>query len=472
MSEKKLGLFSLIALVIGSMIGAGVFSLPSDIARNAGPGAIALGWLITGVGMIALALTYQSLANRKPELDGGIYSYAKAGFGDFMGFNSAWGYWLSAWLGNVAFLVLLFEAIAYFIPAFGNKTMAVAGASVILWGIHFLVLRGVRDAAIVNLITTVGKLVPIILFAIMAVIGFKADIFNADFWATGGTMDWGKVFEQVRSTMMVTLWVFIGVEGAVVLSGRAERKSDVGKATVIGLLATLALYVIISLASLGIMPRDELVKLQNPTTAYILQRLVGNWGATIINLGLIISLSGATLGWTLLAAEIPFVAAKDKVLPSFFAKENANKSPVSSLWITNGLIQLFLLITLVSESTYQALYTIASAAILVPYLFSALYQLKLSITGEGYGKDESKGFELLISMVASVYALWLIYAAGLEYLLMCAILYAPGAIFYWKAKRENQAKAFGPLETALLVGLCAAAATAVYLIAKGVISPL
>ncbi|MCX7829125.1 MAG: arginine-ornithine antiporter [Thermanaerothrix sp.] len=472
MSEKKLGLFSLVALVIGSMIGAGVFSLPSDIARNAGPGAIALGWLITGIGMIALALTYQSLANRKPELDGGIYSYAKAGFGDFIGFNSAWGYWLSAWLGNVAFLVLLFEAIAYFIPAFGNKTMAVAGASVILWGIHFLVLRGVRDAAIVNLITTVGKLVPIILFALMAVFGFKADVFNADFWATGGALDWGKVLEQVRSTMMVTLWVFIGVEGAVVLSGRAEKKSDVGKATVIGLLGTLALYVVISLASLGVMPREELIKLQNPTTAYILERMVGSWGATIINLGLIISLSGATLGWTMLAAEIPYVAAKDKVLPSFFAKENENKSPVSSLWITNGLIQLFLLITLVSESTYQALYTIATAAILVPYLFSALYQLKLSMTGEGYGQGESKGFELFISLVASVYALWLIYAAGLEYLLMCAILYAPGAAFYWKAKRENNAKAFGTMETVLLLGLCAAAATAVYLMAKGVISPL
>ncbi|WP_281745999.1 arginine-ornithine antiporter [Thermanaerovibrio acidaminovorans] len=472
MSDKKLGLFSLVALVIGSMIGAGVFSLPSDIARSAGPVAIALGWLITGIGMIALALTYQALANRKPELDGGIYSYAKAGFGDFIGFNSAWGYWLSAWLGNVAFLVLLFEAIAYFFPVFENKTMAVLGASVILWGIHFLVLRGVRDAAIVNLITTVGKLVPIIFFAIVAVISFKADIFNADFWGTGGGFDMAKVMEQVRSTMMVTLWVFIGVEGAVVLSGRAERKSDVGKATVLGLVATLALYVIISLASLGVMPKDELTKLANPTTAYILKSVVGNWGATLINLGLIISLSGATLGWTLLAAEIPYVAAKDKVLPSFFAKENENKAPVNSLWITNGLIQLFLIITLFSESTYQALYTIASAAILVPYLFSALYQLKLSSTGEGYASGESKAFELFISAVASVYALWLIYAAGLEYLLMCAILYAPGAIFYWKAKREAGAKAFGPIETVLLMGLMAAAVTAIYLMSKGVISPL
>ncbi|MCX7829127.1 MAG: arginine-ornithine antiporter [Thermanaerothrix sp.] len=472
MSKKKLGLLSLVALVIGSMIGAGVFSLPSDIARNAGPGAILIGWLITGIGMIALALTYHSLSNRKPELDGGIYSYAKAGFGDFIGFNAAWGYWISSWLGNVAYLVLLFEAVAYFFPLFENRAAAVAGASVVLWAIHILVLSGIREAAIVNLITTVGKLVPIIFFTAMAFIGFKADLFNADFWGTGGAFQFGSVLEQVRSTMMVTLWVFIGVEGAVVLSGRAARKTDVGKATVIGLLGTLVLYVIISLASLGIMPREELIALKNPSTAYILEKLVGSGGAAIINLGLIVSLSGATLGWTLLAAEIPYVAAEDEVFPYFFSWENNNGAPASSLWITNGLVQLFLIITLVSESTYQALYTVASAAILVPYIFSALYLLKLASTGEGYVRRESTAFDFAMGLVASLYSIWLLYGAGLQYLLMCAILYAPGAIFYWQAKRENDEKAFGTFETVVLIILCLAAIAAIVLMALGIIKPL
>lgn len=470
--DKKLGFFALVALVVGSMIGGGVFSLPSDMAQGAHPGAILLGWLITGVGMITLALAYQNLSLRKPELDGGVYSYAKAGFGDFVGFNSAWGYWLSAWLGNVAYVTLLFGAISYFIPAFGDQKAAVAGASVVIWGIHFLVLRGVREAAIVNLVTTVAKLVPLLVFLAFILLAFKADLFRADFWGTGGAFQWGQVMEQVRSTMMVTLWVFIGIEGAVVVSGRAKERRDVGAATVVGLLGTLAIYVLISAVSLGVLPREQLTKLDNPTTAYILEAVVGPWGATLINLGLIVSLLGATLGWTLLAAEIPFVAAKDGVLPKLFAGENEKGSPKNSLWITNGLIQLFLVITLFSESTYQALYTIASAAILVPYLFSALYQLKLAVTGEAYGPQESRGRDTFLGLVASVYALWLIYAAGLEYLLMCAILYAPGAFFYWKAKNEAGQKAFRPFETLVMGGLVAAAVVALVLMQRGVISPL
>jgi arginine:ornithine antiporter/lysine permease len=368
--------------------------------------------------------------------------------------------------------VLLFEAVAYFFPVFENRAIAVAGASVVLWSIHLLVLSGIREAAIVNLITTVGKLVPIIFFTAMAFIGFNSDLFKADFWGTGGPFQFGSVLEQVRSTMMVTLWVFIGVEGAVVLSGRAAKKTDVGKATVIGLLCTLGLYILISLVSLGVMPREELIQLKNPTTAYILERLVGAGGAALINMGLIISLSGATLGWTLLAAEIPYVAAEDEVFPYFFSWENSNGSPVSSLWITNGLIQIFLLITLVSESTYQALYTIATAAILVPYLFSALYLLKLATSGETYGRRESTAFDFIISLVASLYSLWLLYAAGLQYLLMCAILYAPGAIFYWQAKREVGEKPFRPTEITFFLFLCTAAIIAIYLMAKGIIKPL
>ena len=109
--SQKLMLLPLIALVIGSMIGGGVFNLPSDMSRHASPGAVLIGWIITGIGMLMLAFVYQSLAVRKPELNAGPYAYAKAGFGNFVGFNSAWGYWLSAFLGNVAYAVAIFSAL-------------------------------------------------------------------------------------------------------------------------------------------------------------------------------------------------------------------------------------------------------------------------------------------------------------------------------------------------------------------------
>ncbi|NGQ97494.1 arginine-ornithine antiporter [Brevibacillus sp. SYP-B805] len=472
MKENKLGLFSLTALVVGSMIGGGAFNLPSDMASGANSGAVIVGWIITGIGMIALALVYQNLALRKPELDGGIYSYARAGFGEFLGFNSAWGYWISAWLGNVAYATLLFSALSYFFPVFGegNNLASIIGATIILWVVHALVLKGVREASFINLITTIAKLVPIFLFIIIMIFAFKADIFHQDFWGKGG-FDWPTVQEQVKSTMLVTLWVFIGVEGAVVLSGRAKERRDVGRATVMGLLVTMLIYVLISIFSLGVMSQPELAELEPPSMAYVMESVVGKWGAAVINLGLVVSLLGALLGWTLLASEIPYVAAKDGVLPKWLARENENGTPSASLWLTNGLIQTFILLVLFSESTYKALYSMAGVAILLPYLFSALYQLKLAYTGESYGGEERRGKDLFLGIVATIYSIWLVYAAGLSYLLMVSVLYAPGIFFYLKARKEQGEKPFKGYELGAAAVILIMAAVSIALMANGTIAP-
>ncbi|WP_075980420.1 arginine-ornithine antiporter [Bacillus massilinigeriensis] len=440
-SDKKLGLFLLTALVVGSMIGGGAFNLASDMALGANAGSIIIGWVITGIGIIALGLAFQNLTMRRPDLDGGIYSYAKAGFGNFMGFNSAWGYWLSAWLGNVAYATLVFSSIGYFFPVFdgGQNVASIIGASVLLWCVHFLILRGVHSAALVNLVTTIAKLVPVFLFIIIAIIAFKVDTFTLDFWGPDGAeFSWASVKDQVSSVMLVTLWVFIGVEGAVVLSGRAKNRSDIGKATVIGLIGTLIIYVLISLLSMGIMSRAELSELENPAMAYVLESVVGKWGAVFINIGLIVSVLGAWLGWTLLASEIPYVAAKDGVFPKWFAKENKNKAPINSLWLTNGLIQVFLITFLISDQAYNFAFSLASSAILIPYLFSALYQFKLSFTGESYGANERRTKDIILGVIASVYAIWLVYAAGISYLLLTMILYAPGIYIFMKVQKEKK----------------------------------
>ena len=179
-TSHKLTLLPLIALVVGSMIGGGVFNLPSDMSRGASPGAIIIGWVITGIGMLMLAFVYQSLAVRKPDLNAGPYAYAKAGFGSFVGFNSAWGYWLSAFLGNVAYAVAIFSALSYFFPVFGggNNLPSIIGASICLWLIHALVLKGIKQAAFVNVVTTIAKLVPLFLFILVAIIAFHWDKFT------------------------------------------------------------------------------------------------------------------------------------------------------------------------------------------------------------------------------------------------------------------------------------------------------
>jgi arginine:ornithine antiporter/lysine permease len=463
-SAHKLRLGALVALVVGSMIGGGIFSLPQNMAASADVGAVLIGWAITAVGMLTLAFVFQTLANRKPNLDGGVYAYAKAGFGDYMGFSSAWGYWISAWLGNVGYFVLLFSTLGYFLPVFGegNTPAAIIGASVVLWAVHFLVLRGVKEAAFINLVTTVAKVVPLLLFILIAFFAFKLDIFTADIWGKMNP-DLGSVMNQVRNMMLVTVWVFIGIEGASIFSARAEKRSDVGKATIIGFISVLLILVLVNVLSLGIMTQPELAKLQNPSMAAVLEHVVGHWGAVLISVGLIISLVGALLSWVLLCAEILFAAANDHTMPAFLRKENANHAPVNALWLTNAMVQIFLVITLFSASTYLSLIYLATSMILVPYLWSAAYALLLAVRGETYEQDaKERNKDLLIAAVATIYAVWLLYAGGTKYLLLSALLYAPGAFLFAKAKRELGQPIFTQIEKGIFALVVIGALVAAY----------
>ncbi|PJG60209.1 basic amino acid/polyamine antiporter [Aeromonas cavernicola] len=460
--DKKLGLGALISLVIGSMVGAGVFSLPQNIAAHASVGAVALGWAITGIGMIALALVYQTLSLRRPDLDGGIFSYAKAGFGDFIGFNAAWGYWLCQLLANVSYAIVVFSALSYFfdtpdqvIFGDGNTPLAIALASVLIWSVHALVLRGVQVAALVNIVTTIAKMVPLIVLCVAMLLAFNMQTFTLDVWGQGNS-DLGSVMEQVKSTMKVTLWVFIGIEGAVVVSARARHRKDVGRATVLALLGALALYVMVTLFALGVMSQPQLAALKNPSTAMILEAVIGPWGAWLINIGLMISVLGALLSWTVLASEVPYMAGKSGLFPHWFANENARGSPTVSLWCSTALVQLFLIIIYYQSSTYLALVNIATSAALVPYVFSGAYGLKLALQGQTYqGQPHQRKRDLLLALVATLYGGWLIYAAGIEYLLLVALLYSPGILIYWKARQHHGLRRLNRAEqlmTALLLG--------------------
>ena len=463
-SPGKLRLGALVALVVGSMIGGGIFSLPQNMAASADVGAVLIGWVITAIGMLTLAFVFQTLANRKPDLDGGVYAYAKAGFGDYMGFSSAWGYWISAWLGNVGYFVLLFSTLGYFFPVFGegNTPTAVIAASVLLWAVHFLVLRGIKEAAFINLVTTVAKVVSLLLFVLIALFAFKLDIFTADIWGVKNP-DLGSVMNQVRNMMLVTVWVFIGIEGASIFSSRAEKRSDVGKATVIGFITVLLFLMLVNVLSLGIMTQPELAKLQNPSMAAVLEHVVGHWGAVLISVGLIISLLGALLSWVLLCAEIMFAAAKDHTMPEFLRKENANHVPANALWLTNAMVQIFLVITLFSASTYLSLIYLATAMILVPYLWSAAYALLLAVRGETYENAlRERKKDLIIGGIALIYAIWLIYAGGLKYLLLSALLYAPGVILFAKAKHESGQPVFTNIEKVIFAAVVIGALVAAY----------
>ncbi|WP_176080008.1 arginine-ornithine antiporter [Paraburkholderia tropica] len=475
-AATKLRLGALTALVVGSMIGGGIFSLPQNMAVSADAGAVLIGWAITAVGMLTLAFVFQSLALRKPELDGGVYAYAKAGFGDYMGFGSAWGYWISAWLGNVGYFVLLFSTLGYFFPVFGegNTPISIVCSSVLLWSLHFLVLRGIKEAAYVNLITTVAKIVPLCLFIILCAFAFRSGTFSADFWGQLNPK-LGSVTNQVRNMMLVTVWVFIGIEGASIFSARAEHRSDVGKATVIGFVGVLLLLVLVNILSLGVMTQPQLAALQNPSMAGVLERVVGHWGAILISVGLVVSLAGALLSWVLLCAEIIFSAARDHTMPNFLRKENAKHVPANALWLTNGMVQIFLVITLFSKGTYLSLIYLATSMILLPYFWSAAYAFLIAARGETYDttggeRNNERSKDLVVALIAVVYAVWLIYAGGLKYVLLSALLYAPGVILFARAKREVGLPVFTTVEKFVFAAVLLGALIAAFGLYKGFLS--
>lgn len=468
--DNKLGLGSLTAIVIGSMIGAGVFSLPQNMASVASPAAVMLGWLITGVGMIFLALSFQKLATAKPHVESGVFGYAKEGFGDFVGFCSAWGYWLSAMLANVSYLVIVFSTLGLLfdtptnvIFGQGNTWISIVGASCLLWMVHALVLRGVQTAALINMVTTYAKLVPLIIFIICALFAFNLDTFTLDFTGVhfGAEHD---LLSQVKSTMLVTVWVFIGIEGAVVVSSRARNRKDIGRATILGLLTALAIYVFVTLLSMGVIKPVELAQYHNPSMAKVLTTILGPWGQVIVSVGLLISVCGAFLSWTVLASEAPYLCAKENMFPKKYAEVNKAGSPFRPLLLTNVWIQISLIVVMFAGSTYDTLLVIASEMILVPYFLVGAFTLKLAI------EKRDKGSLLAIGLGASVYGLWLLYASGLNYLLLSAILYLPGLYFYMQAKREQGIHPFQGKEKWGACGLSIVAITAVGMISQGILS--
>ncbi|QEY72683.1 arginine-ornithine antiporter [Pseudomonas denitrificans (nom. rej.)] len=470
--NQKLGLAALTALVVGSMIGGGIFSLPQNVAKSASPGAVLIGWAISGIGMLMLAFVFQSLSNRKPELDAGVYAYAKAGFGDYIGFNSAWGYWISSMLGNVSYFVLIFSALGYFFPVFGegNTLIAFACSSLLLWGLHFLILRGIKQAAFINQVTTVAKVVPIVLFILIGLVAFDMDLFTADFWGHGH-VDFDSVMSQVRNMMLITVWVFIGIEGANLYSGHAKKRSDVGTATVIGFVSVMALLVLVNVLSMGMMSQAQLTGLPNPSMAYVLEHVVGHWGAVLIISGLVVSLFGALLAWILLSAEIMYAAAHDHTLPKFLARENDKDVPVNALWMSNATVQVFLVVTLFAASTYTSLVYLAASMALLPYLFSAGYAVLLSLRGEGYeGLLRERRKDLVIGTIALIYSLWLVYAGGMDHLLLSALLYTPGVVLFIMAKRERGERVFSKAEWLIFALLLAATLAAGYGLYAGQLS--
>ncbi|MBV7486066.1 basic amino acid/polyamine antiporter [Bordetella sp. BOR01] len=451
-TEKKLGLMALTGMVVGSMIGAGIFSLPRTFGGATGVIGALIAWVIAGAGMYTLARVFQSLAERKPDLDAGVFAYAKAGFGDYLGFLSAFGYWIGSCIGNVSYWVLIKSTLGAFFPVFGdgNTVIAIAAASVGIWLFHFMILRGVQQAAFINAVVTVAKVIPILLFILILIFAFKLDLFQANLWGAQG-LDGPSLFEQVRLTMLVTVFVFLGIEGASVYSRYASQRSHVGIATLIGFVSALFLMVLVTMLPYAAMQQGDIAALRQPSMAGVLSAVVGPWGAVFISVGLLISVLGAYLAWSLICAEVLFAASKNQDMPRAFARENKNGVPATALWLTNIIVQLFVISTYWSNDAFALMLSLTSAMSLIPYLLVAAYGFMLAKRGETYENGVGQNRDLVLAGIAAVYTTFMIFAGGLKFVLLSALLYAPGSALYYWARREQGRKLFTGFELAVFI---------------------
>lgn len=469
--SKKLGLGGLVAIVFGSMIGGGIFNISQNMAQGAGLGATLISWVISGVGVLFLVLNFKILADARPDLNAGIYQYAKEGFGNYVGFNVAWGYWLCAAMGNVAFAVMLNDSFGEFFPVLlKHDWQTVVFGSFFIWAMYFIVARGVKAAAAMNTVVTIVKFAALILIVVILFIFFKVGALSYDFW--GHISDLGSLGTQIKSTMLVTLWCFIGVEGAVVMSARARNSQDVGKAGVIGFLLALVLYALISILSYGIMKQPELAKLDDPSVAYVLKAAVGEWAYTFVVLSVIVSVIGGWIAWTLLCAQVPYTAAQVKILPKSFLRENKQETPIHALLISSIIMQVFMILVAMAKSVYDAAIDITGVMILPAYLFCGLYLVKASFTkGELKTTDAKKILQYrIIGIISSVFCLWLLYAGSLLLLLITSIFYLAGFYFYVVARKQNMEKGekvFSRSERWLAIAIAVCSVIAVVLMAEG-----
>ena len=469
--EQKMTRMALTAMVVGGMVGAGIFSLPRTFANATGPLGAVIAWVIAGTGMYMLARVFQQLAERKPEMDAGVFAYAKAGFGDYPGFISAFGYWIGSCIGNVSYWVLIKSTLGPFFPVFGdgNTVIAIVLASVGIWSFHFLILRGVQQAAAINKIVTIAKVIPILVFIVLLIFAFKLELFSFNLY--GGDLTNG-LFEQVKATMLVTVFVFIGIEGASVYSRYAKERKDVGWATIVGFIGVTGLMVLVTLLPYAVLQRAEIAGLRQPSMAGVLESVVGPWGSVFVSAGLLVSVLGAYLAWALICAEVMFAAAKSKDMPKAFARVNQNKVPVVAMWWTSIIIQIIVITTYWSNDAFALMLNLTSATTLIPYLFVALYGWMIARRGDTYDlRPEERRRDLVLATVAVIYTLFMIYAGGLHYIVLAAVLFAPGTVLYTIARREQGLAVFTKGSDWIVFGVIVVAAIySVYGLATGRIS--
>jgi len=398
--SKPLGLWTLTALVSGNMIGSGIFLLPSTLAKL---GSISLlSWAFTALGAFCIAIVFAK-ASTLVQKSGGPYAFAEAGFGKFIGFQTAYNYWVAVLVGNAAIAIAVIGYSMVFFPILSNPVVGCLFAIAIVWIFTIINIIGMQVAGFIQIFVTALKFIPIFLIAIFGWWYFHPTFLTQNFNVTPFSN-----FTIFSHAIPLTLWAFIGIESATIPAGSVTKPEiNIPLATLLGTLIATIAYIASATVIMGMIPMPILALSTSPFAAAA-HIIFGQWGNWLIALGAIISCLGCLNGWILLQAQIPMAAADDNLFPKIFAKRNKANVPVYGIIITSICISLLLLITSSPDlnNEFQIVISIAVIASLVAYFYTAIAEIIL-LKKEG-NKTGATVFHIIIASIAAIYAFFAI----------------------------------------------------------------
>jgi APA family basic amino acid/polyamine antiporter len=430
-SPKKIGIWTSTSLVMGNMIASAMFMLPATLSSY---GSISLiGWVVSGLGAICLALVFSWLSQLMPVANGGPYAYTREGLGDFAAFLVAWGYWLSIWSTNAAIAVAFLSYLTVFFPALGINSMFAVGVGLsAIWFLTWINTRGIRDAGAVQVITTILKIAPLLLVTIGGLFYIHTE--NYFPFNSSGTSD----INAITTTATLTLFAFLGLECATIPSGQVENpEKTVPRATLYGTLAVTLLYILGTVVIMGVLSPTTLQTSKAPF-ADAAASMWGEWARYLVAGGAVMSTFGALNGWILMQGQIPAAAAVDKLFPSVLKSENKFGSPYISI-IAGSVFVSFLLLMNFSRSladTYQFIILLSTMTVLVPYLFSAVSFTILAVRTKQLKWNSAT--KLTIALLAFGYSMWAVGGSGQETVYWGFLLLMAGVPLYgWSKMRST-----------------------------------
>ena len=428
-SNKQVGIFVATSLVVGGMIGSGIFTLPSALAAFGGISL--LGWLISALGALVLAFIFGKVSKVIPHA-GGPYAYTRSAFGDFPAFIVGWGYWLSIWATNSAIALTFTGYLSIFFPALSDPINTIICCLTVVWLLTTINSRSVKAGGSVQLITTVLKIIPLLVISFIGIFSFNPDHFNP--FILGETSS----LKAITISSALCLFAFMGLEAASIPAANIKNpEKNISKATISGVVLVIFIYLFSSISLFGILPPDEV---QNSLAPFsdAAEKLFGGNAKYFVAAGACISTFGALNGWILIQGQMPMAMAMNQSMPKIFAKRNKNDTPTAGIIITSILLSalLFFNQSRSFSNLYSFMVLLTTVTVLISYLATTLvygyfvWKRKFSF--------QPKLKTILIFGLGIIFSIWMIIGSGLEAVIWGFLGVLLGIPVYLLSKRKQK----------------------------------